>query len=523
MGLFDLLQKSWKTLRTALKALLDLNHTFEDLVARVHRGPSLPCPNPTESYWLEDPPFPDLVNIQSEKLPEEIGIVIIGSGITAVAVARTLLHESKRKGSNVKITVLEARDICSGATGRNGGHIKASPHETFDRLEARFGTDRAVALTRFQLSHVGYLTDLCESKGYTEAECRNVETVDLFVDQKTFDKVCHTTTRLKTLLPEWQATIYHATQAQEKFAVSDQVIGALSYQAGALWPYRFVTSIWDELLHEFPQQITIETNTPAISIDKEGTYTNVYTNRGIIRCNHVVHATNAWMGHLLPNLNKKATGIRAHMSAQNPGHHSYEGFHGDRSWSMIYGPDDFDYMTQRPSSDGKGGDIMLGGGAFRSKNNALDQIGIWDDSRTDVFTSAHLAGILPVVFSRERRKRQTETHSRYLQQYWSGIISLTADALPFVGRLNSRVGARTSRDGSDGSEWIAAGYNGEGMVFAWLCGTALGLMIMGSEQEDIPASPGFPGGTLNEWFPRELLLDNKRYDRIDVLDLADQL
>jgi glycine/D-amino acid oxidase-like deaminating enzyme len=100
---------------------------------------------------------------------------------------------------------------------------------------------------------------------------------------------------------------------------------------------------------------------------------------------------------------------------------------------------------------------------------------------------------------------------------------LTADALPFVGKLNSRLGARTSEDGSDGSEWIAAGYNGEGMVFAWLCGTALGLMIMGSEQEYISASPGFPGGTLNEWFPRELLLDNQRYDRIDVLDLADQL
>ncbi|CAD0088084.1 unnamed protein product [Aureobasidium vineae] len=61
------------------------------------------------------------------------------------------------------------------------------------------------------------------------------------------------------------------------------------------------------------------------------------------------------------------------------------------------------------------------------------------------------------------------------------------------------------------------------MVFAWLCGTALGIMIMGSEQENIPASPGFPGGMLHEWFPGELLLDNKRYNRIDVLDLADQL
>jgi hypothetical protein len=49
-------------------------------------------------------------------------------------------------------------------------------------------------------------------------------------------------------------------------------------------------------------------------------------------------------------------------------------------------------MTQKPSSDGIG-DIMLGGGTFRSKKNSLNQIGIWDDTRTDVFTSAHLASI----------------------------------------------------------------------------------------------------------------------------------
>jgi hypothetical protein len=215
MGLFDFVQKSWKTLRTAIKALLDLNRTFEELVARVHRGPSLPCREPTDSYWLEDPPFPHLVDIQSEQLPEETDIVIIGSGITAVAVARGLLQESKRKGQNVKIAVLEARSVCSGATGRNGGHIKASPHETFDRLEAKFGTERAVALTRFQMSHLKHLTDLCKSKGYTVAECRTVETVDLFFDQNTFDKACRTNVRLESLLPEHRARIYQATKAQQ--------------------------------------------------------------------------------------------------------------------------------------------------------------------------------------------------------------------------------------------------------------------------------------------------------------------
>lgn len=313
---------------------------------------------------------------------------------------------------------------------------------------------------------------------------------------------------------------------RQKFAVSDQVVGAYSYQAGALWPYRLVTSVWNELLLKYPGQINIETNTPVLSVDKENTSGhayNVYTDRGVMRCKHIVHATNAWMGHLLPKLNKKATGLRAHMSAQNPGHHSYQEFHGNRSWSLIYGPDDYDYVTQRPSSGGIG-DIMLGGGAFRSKNTVLDQVGIWDDTRTDAITSAHLSGILPIVFTPQNQEREAETQARYLQQHWSGIISLTGDSLPFVGKLDSRISGRGSgKDSEDSSEWIAAGYNGEGMVFAWLCGTALGIMVMGSEQDTIPAFPGSPGGKLDEWFPKELLLDSQRYDRLDVLDLADQL
>ncbi|KAH0274190.1 DAO-domain-containing protein, partial [Aureobasidium melanogenum] len=525
MGLFDSIKKSWKTLRTAIKTLLDLNHKYEALVARIKQGASLPHRNPTRSYWLENPPFSELVDIRSKSLPNKADVVIIGSGITGAAVARSLLRESKRKDQDLTITVLEARDICSGATGRNGGHIKASPHETFAKLEAKYGVERAVALTRFQLDHLECLTNLCQSEEFTQAECRKVETVDLFFDQKTFDDVCHTASKLKTLLPEHQGRVYQAVEAQKKFAVSDQVVGAYSYQAGALWPYRLVTSVWSELLDEYPDQITIETHTTVLWVDESGNQDayNVHTDRGIISCEHLVHATNAWMGHLLPKLNKKATGVRAHMSAQNPGQNSYQGCHGDRSWGLIYGPDDFDYMTQRPGSGGSG-DIMLGGGVFRSKDNGIDQIGIWDDSCTDAITSAHLAGILPIVFSQEKQDRETDNQPRYLQQHWSGIISLTGDSLPFVGKLDPRISARGSGKGSENSsEWIAAGYNGEGMVFAWLCGTALGIMIMGSEQENISVSPGFPGGKLDEWFPKELLLDKKRFDRLDVLDLATQL
>jgi hypothetical protein len=215
MGFFDSIKRSWKTLRTAVKTLLDLNRKYEALVARIKQGASLPHGNPTRSYWLEDPPFPELVDIRSKRLPDKADVVIIGSGITGAAVARSLLQESKRKDQDITITVLEARDICSGATGRNGGHIKASPHETFQRLETKFGVERAVALTRFQLNHLECLTDLCQSEDFAQAECRVVETVDLFFDQKTFDDVCQTAAKLKTLLPEHQGRIYQAAEAQE--------------------------------------------------------------------------------------------------------------------------------------------------------------------------------------------------------------------------------------------------------------------------------------------------------------------
>ena len=98
---------------------------------------------------------------------------------------------------------------------------------------------------------------------------------------------------------------------------------------------------------------------------------------------------------------------------------------------------------------------MLGGGTFRSKDNGVNQIGVWDDSCIDALTSAHLAGILPIVFSRDKEERGMEQQSRYLQQHWSGIIALTADSLPFVGRLDGRLNGRKSQQHSaDSSEWI---------------------------------------------------------------------
>lgn len=57
--------------------------------------------------------------VSSDSVPKESDIVIIGAGISGASVAYHLLQQ--HKGPNPpRITILEARQTCSGATGRNG-------------------------------------------------------------------------------------------------------------------------------------------------------------------------------------------------------------------------------------------------------------------------------------------------------------------------------------------------------------------------------------------------------------------
>lgn len=218
-----------KTLSLAIKALLQANKQFKDLLERASQPPGLPVPNPSQSYWLEDPPFPELVDIRSPALPDHADIVIIGSGITGAAVARSVLQECEHNGETRKIVVLEARTLCSGATGRNGGHMKSSPHELFARTKGRLGPERAAALARFQLAHVKVLTELCRAEGWDIAECREVETADLYLSEEDRDLAFAEVRELLKWVPEWEVETYDATAAQKvrrDYAVSRQLRSA---------------------------------------------------------------------------------------------------------------------------------------------------------------------------------------------------------------------------------------------------------------------------------------------------------
>ena len=76
---------------------------------------SLPHSHPTASYW-HIPPASIADHKTTPDLPATADYVIIGSGISGACIAFNLLE----KRPDAKVTMLEARTACGGATGRNG-------------------------------------------------------------------------------------------------------------------------------------------------------------------------------------------------------------------------------------------------------------------------------------------------------------------------------------------------------------------------------------------------------------------
>jgi NAD(P)H-nitrite reductase large subunit len=77
--------------------------------------PTLPRPNPTISCWQDTPDAIADVRTTAD-LPAVADVVIIGSGISGASIAFGLLEAGTRES----VVMLEAREACSGATGRNG-------------------------------------------------------------------------------------------------------------------------------------------------------------------------------------------------------------------------------------------------------------------------------------------------------------------------------------------------------------------------------------------------------------------
>ncbi|KZT68823.1 FAD dependent oxidoreductase [Daedalea quercina L-15889] len=511
-------------------AAAQLKETYDLLNKRIEAPPGIPVPNPTLPFWTVPA---SAITTDDEPLPDNADIVIIGSGITGTSVAYNALSN----GGKVTIVILEARAVCSGATARNGGHINPPLYHDYAELEKTFGEDATKQMIRFRLAHRQEMQRIAEKEDIVKgSQVRETEHLDVFSCLKTYEEAKNNLRIWKSAMPDESHTFgfVDAAEAVEKYHLSPGTVGCIYGSGGAMHPYRFVTSLLAKLLDDYSESLHIATHTPCTAISAPSTNEPRYvveTPRGSIKALHVVHATNGWCSQLLEPMRTKLVPARGVMSAQRPGTLLRNStLDGARSYVFYRGGTGYDYLTQLPTGEHE---LMFGGGWAQSCENSLPDIGISDDSVFNFAGAAHLAGSLPLYFGGDNwggeatPAEEPEGDVRWgigrTKAQWSGILGISTDFLPWVGRLPAKVSGRAeplaSLAGSSESEkegprkstrlaapgeWLAAGYTGEGMVHAWMSGKALAWMVL--DREDALAG----------WFPDILRVTEKRWKQASM-------
>ncbi|KAJ7759274.1 nucleotide-binding domain-containing protein [Mycena metata] len=561
---FSRLRLTWQSFRA-------ISTVYKEVNERLKQTPGLPASNPSTSYWAI-PVSPIAQHGSDAVLPSVADIVIIGSGITGTAVARTLLTQFDTKNAPL-IVMLDARDACSGATARNGGHVTPLIYHDYAALKKKHGAEMAKSILKFRFAHIAELIQVSEEESIlADSQCRAVETFDVFFNQEMFDLAVQNLNAYLDEMPEQRKSwrVVGVEECVKDLQFAKTVVGAIATTAGAIHPYRFVTSILSRLLGSHPKSFQLFTHTPCLSISSSRSKDGyaVLTNKGTIQARHVVHATNGWASHLLPSMRGKIVPVRAHMSAQRPGlglgrtvgtHAQLESSpsasagdsvltltdNGANNWLgtrsfVMYGGGRYDYLTQQPSTSPvteqslyppPAAEFMFGGGLAHgevAEQAFMDEVGVADDRGCSMQTSAYLGGALSLYFGgwgAEGRDKPTdkpmtsgeESEEGRVKKLWTGILGVSADGRPWVGRLPAKVSGRPapSKQKQEHSlnqlappgEWICAGYSGEGMVHAYLSAAHVAQMILGNG---------------NDVLPDAFLVTEARWKKAKIEDLLDE-
>lgn len=136
-----------------------------------------PVANPVLSFWNSyDRPLDDYRS--TPDLPATCDVLVIGAGFAG---AGTAFHLLKGNPNPPSVVMLEARKVASGATGRNGGHVKPDMYYSVPKYSKIYGAEAAAELAGFEASHVYAVKKLVETEGL-DCDFHLTRAVDVYLD-----------------------------------------------------------------------------------------------------------------------------------------------------------------------------------------------------------------------------------------------------------------------------------------------------------------------------------------------------
>ncbi|GJE98599.1 FAD dependent oxidoreductase [Phanerochaete sordida] len=467
--------------------------------------PTLPVANGTQSFWLRNPNvFPPPTYGSDGPLTRDADICIIGSGITGVSaayhLAQAFSHDQTRS-QPVSAVVLEAREFCSGATGRNGGHLTAYAYNGFRWLRQLYGEDEAVrglAIERYTAAEVFRILK----------ENAKVEHVDFVPGGRVI--LLFTAQEHDSARADYDAAKEAGIDLSDVEWLSREEVKArfgAAYPAvvipgNNLWPLKLVSVLYNLAANATDNfNVSLHTRTPVTSISASEPSASrrwsLQTPRGTIQCSYVLHATNAYTAHLLPWMHGPdgivpTRGQVIAVRANTPdalGRAGFVGNDGLEYWFPRQNPELTRQTGESAANATTSGQlILLGGGREATKDRGFEFYQA-DDSEVNPEVGAVLRRFLPVVFP---GKFDEDSE---VEMEWTGVMGYTKSHEPFVGPVIDPHDPDSRRKYE--GQYISAGYTGHGMPRAFACAEAVAGMIRADMTRERWQPP--------QWFPTHYL------------------
>lgn len=366
------------------------------------------------------------VSIWRDRLSKDVlanvDVAIIGGGIAGLSVARQcILH-------GLRPCVIEARDLCAGATGRNAGFAMTGLAEPYAILIDRFGRETAKAIWLSSQANLREIVALCADESI---DCELVPCGSV-VAAWTLQERDELLASQKILVDDgFDATWLHGSSLADKLGSDRYHGGIFVAQDHGIHPVKFVQGLAEYVRRN--GGLIFEQHEVRRFAD-QGDHVTIDTARGSFVSQKLVLSTNAYTQNIHAVLGAKVLPVRGQVLCTEPVPPLIH--------ALIYTDEGFQYARQLP--DGR---VVAGG--WR-RDFALTEVGLGDQ-----ITEGVQGGIESWLGEAWPALRDVAISHR-----WSGTMGFSPDGLPLVGKLSRNVA-------------YGVGFTGHGLGFSLVVAKAV--------------------------------------------------
>lgn len=403
------------------------------------------------SYWQRTSPSSPLAS----DMPRLADVVVIGGGLFGTSTAYWLAREG------VRVVLLERNALAYGATGRNGGFVRAGSRLSYPEAIAHLGYDMAHSVMEITYGNQDLLRQVLQEE---EIDCdyREPGALQLAITEAKIEGQHLEIAALTT--DGYPARWLDRAQVQAMIAtpLGPEILGGRFLpRQGLVHSARLVQGLGHAAQRHGARAYQADVH----EVRREGDHVHLRTSQGDLAAQTVVVAANVWTGKLIPSLGRLIVPVLEQMQA-------YEALEPIFPMALSVGMNTGEYMQQTLP-----GNILIGGCGFVAPNAG---VGVWESVPTEPVQEA-IEQILPRLFP------ALVPRLRVIER-WAGLLDCTTDEHPIVDEVPEVPGA-----------FFVGGLSGHGMPFGLRFGQLLATAVTDGKLPEALAPFGLDRPSLKVW------------------------